>query len=264
MRIVVCIKFVPDADAPLAAFSVEDADKVTVAEYVPLVVGPYDESAIEAALQLKEKYGGEVILLCFGSAEHREKMNEALGTGADRAVLIADNVNGKGDSFFAARVLSEAILRIGQVDLVLCGRQASDTDSGIVGPALAALLNFACAAIVKNIEYDGEKVVAVQQTDTGCRSLEVTLPAVLSVTSEKYTLRYASLAGIMAAMEKEVEVWELNGGAANKEYVLTRRRKAEVIVLNAKCNFITGNDNEELIGKLFAELRKTNGLSIPV
>jgi electron transfer flavoprotein beta subunit len=264
LRIVVCIKIVPDSEAPPSAFSVEEPNEVIVADYVPWLVGPYDESAIEAALRLKETYGAEVILLCFGSEDYREKLVESLGTGADRAVLIADRNTAHGDSFRAAYALSRGIDKIGGVDLVLCGRQASDTDAGAVGPCLASLLNFACATIIKSIDSCSEKLVIQQQIDEGgCRVLEVALPAVLSVTSENYTLRYASLANIMAAMEKDFEIWELSdlgldGDSLCEQDTLTSCIRAEAFDPKVECKIITGNDEEEVAINLFAELKRSN------
>ena len=158
MKIVVCIKWVPDPEAPIEAFSVEGGDKVRVADYVPRMFGPYDENAIEAAMQIKDRIESEVILLCLGPGSIEEQMQEALGTGAEMSILLIQEGHEAADSYGVARILAEAIKKIGNVDLVLCGRQASDTDAGIVGPALAEMLGFSCATGVRSIDPENERL----------------------------------------------------------------------------------------------------------
>lgn len=259
MRIVVCIKLVPDPEAAVSAFSIED-EKVVIEDYVPWFFGPYDESAIEAALRLKEEYGGEVILLSLDPSDIREKMVEAMATGADRAILVEDRNYDRTDSYGAARALAAAIRKIGHVDLVLCGRQASDTDAGIVAPALAGLLDCASAAVVRNISQAAGRIVVEQQADEGARTLEVILPAVLSVTSENYTLRYASLASIMEAAAKEVLVWDISElpseNTAPGENPYLRCISAHVPDTEVECKIIDGDSAEEQVSNLFAELRR--------
>ena len=260
MRIVVCIKPVPDSEAPASVFSVENVNKVVIADYIPWLIGPYEESAIEAALQLKDRHDCEVILLCLGSSAHQEKIIEALATGADRAVWIVHEENSRIDSFGTAYALAEAIRAIGDVDLVLCGRQAADTDSGIVGPALAALLRCASIAVARKVDFDEEKLIVHQQAGDDIQVLEVSLPAVISVTSENYTLRYASLANIMTAMGKDFKLWELSDlGLSNdllrEEYSMTTCIRAEVLDPIVTCKIIAGHDEEELVSNLLSELR---------
>lgn len=258
MRIVVCIKLVPDPEAPVSAFSIED-EKVIIEDYIPWFFGPYDESAIEAALRLKEEYGGEVILLSLDPSDIREKMVEAMATGADRSILIEDQNYDRTDSYGAARALAAAIRKIGNVDLVLCGRQASDTDAGIVAPALAGLLDCASATVVRNISHSGDRIVVEQHTDEGTRTLEFFLPAVLSVTSENYTLRYASLASIMEAAAKEVLVWEISElpseNPAPGENPYLRCLSAQIPDTEVECKIIGGDSEEEQVNNLFAKLQ---------
>lgn len=259
MRIVVCIKLVPDPEAPVSAFSIEEPEKVVIEDYVPWFFGPYDESAIEAALRLKEESGGEVILLSLDPSDIREKMVEAMATGADRSIFVEDQNYDRTDSYGAARALAAAIRKIGHVDLVLCGRQASDTDAGIVAPALAGLLDCASAAVVRNITHANGRIMVEQQAGEGARTLEVFLPAVLSVTSENYTLRYASLASIMEAAAKEVLVWEISelpseNPAGENPYL--RCLSAYIPDTEVECKIIEGNSVEEQVNNLFAELQR--------
>jgi len=260
VRIVVCIKLVPDPEAPVSAFSIEEPEKVVIEDYVPWFFGPYDESAIEAALRLKEEYGGEVILLSLDPTDIGEKMVEAMATGADRSILVEDRNYDRTDSYGAARTLAAAIRKIGHVDLVLCGRQASDTDAGIVAPALAGFLDCASVAVVRSISNTNGSLVVEQQSGEGTRTLEVFLPAVLSVTSENYTLRYASLASIMEAAEKEVQVWEIpellseNLTPGEKPYL--RCLSAQIPDTGVECKIIDGDSEEAKVNNLFAELQR--------
>ena len=138
MHIVVTVKQVPDPDIPPSHFKVDEANnRVIPPSGVAPVMNGYDANALEAALRLKEVHGGEVTVLSLGAAEARDTLKRALAMGATKAVLLSDPAFDGLDSLTTARVLAAAITKIGEFDLVLCGRQASDTDAGQVPLGIA-------------------------------------------------------------------------------------------------------------------------------
>src|SRR5215210_6487760 len=141
MKIVVTLKQVPDPDIPPSHFKVDEAANVVVPPSgVAPVMNGYDANALEAALRLKEKHGGKVTVLTLGSSEARDTLKRAIAMGADGAVLVDDPALRDGDSVTTATALARAVERIGEYDLILSGRQASDTDAGQVPLGLAELL----------------------------------------------------------------------------------------------------------------------------
>jgi electron transfer flavoprotein beta subunit len=261
VKIVVCIKWVPDPETPMTAFSVQESNRIKVADYISRMFGPYDENAIEAALQIKDQVDSDVVLLCLGPRSIEENMQEVLGTGADRSILLEQEGYEGADSYGVARVLAGAIRKMGNVDLVLCGRQASDTDAGIVGPALAEMLGFSCATGVRTTFLENEHFYVEQAEDDQVRKLEMELPAVVTVTSENFTLRYATMPNIMAAMEKEMLVWGAQElGTEDKrafEDSLTVCLKSEIPDNEINCLIIEGQDENEksvnLVKRLVAD-----------
>src|SRR3954447_18278669 len=141
MDIVVTVKQVPDPDIPPTHFKVDEATrKVIPPSGVAPVMNGYDANALEAALRLKEAHGGTVTVITMGPAESKDTVKRALAMGADKAVMIDDPTLADADSFLTARALASGISNIGEFDLVLCGRQASDTDGGQVHLGIAELL----------------------------------------------------------------------------------------------------------------------------
>jgi electron transfer flavoprotein beta subunit len=200
VKIVVCIKRVPDTEARIR---VAAEGKAIDPAGVKFVMSPYDEFALETALRLKESKGsGEVIVVSVGEANSAEQLRSALAMGADRAVLL------KGqptlDGLPTARALADEIRDAG-ADLVLLGMKAMDFDQQQVAPMLAELLELPCVTVASSIEMEGEAAVCHREVEGGIEVLEVSLPAVISVTKGAFEPRYPSLKGIMAAKKKPLE-----------------------------------------------------------
>jgi electron transfer flavoprotein beta subunit len=200
VKIVVCIKRVPDTEARIRVAS--DGRSIDAAG-VKFVISPYDEFALETALRLKEAAGaGEIIAVSVGEASSAEQLRGALAMGADRAVLL------KGqptlDGLATARALAAEVRNHG-ADLVLLGMKAADYDQQQVGPMLAALLDLPCVTVVSQIEMEGAVAVCHREVDGAVEVLEVPQPAVLTITKGAYEPRYPSLKGIMAAKKKPLE-----------------------------------------------------------
>ena len=208
MNITVCVKRVPDTETRIR---IDDGGRDIVPDGVKYVLSPYDEFAVEAALQLTEEAGaGEVTLLSFGPEATKESLRSGLALGAHRAVLL------KGaptmDGWATARVLASE-LAVGDAGLVLFGVKAVDDDQQQVGPMVAELLGRPCATSVTAMEVGDGMVTCRRAVEGGQEVVEMDLPAVATLTKGKYEPRYASLRGIMMAkrkpmVEKEVAAVE--------------------------------------------------------
>ena len=210
MNIAVCIKRVPDSETRVKIGS--DGKSLDEAG-VKFVLNPYDEFAVEEALQRKEKAGsGEVAVFCVGPAAAQETIRTALAMGADRGVLLqTDKI--PADGYITAQALA-AELKTGTWDLILFGKMAIDDYNQQVGPMVAELLGLPCVTAVAHLEIDGGKGVAEREIEGGVEVVEFPLPAVLTADKGLNEPRYPALKGIMAAKKKPLEVKPVSLGAA--------------------------------------------------
>ena len=210
MKIVVCIKQVIDPEAPVSSFAIdEEARKAIPPKGTPPVLNPYDENALEAALLLKDSQEAEITVLSMGPQIARPVIKKALAVGAASLILIEDAACDQLDSNASAAILTAAIKKIGEFDVIICGRQASDTDAGQVGSGIAAMLGLPCVTAIQKVEAaDGtlkiQRVVADGYDLIDCRT-----PAVLTASSEIGDLRMASVKQVMAAAKMQPTVWSL-------------------------------------------------------
>ncbi|MCZ2074754.1 MAG: electron transfer flavoprotein subunit beta/FixA family protein [Bryobacteraceae bacterium] len=214
MKIIVAIKQVPVRDSVL---QVDASGKWIRESELSFEVNEPDAYALEEALQLKERYGGEVIALCAGPARVSQAIREALAKGADRAIHVESDDLGAADSLGIARLLASAI-RSEQPDLVLTGLQSDDLGYGQTGVIMAELLGFPHSTIIMQVEAAGSSVRVKRELENGWfQWMELPLPAVLTIQSGISKLRYATLMGIKKARTKEVKrlsAAELGGLAA--------------------------------------------------
>ena len=208
MNIVVCVKRVPDTETRVR---IGDDGRSISGEGVKYVLNPYDEFAIEAALQTVEAAGGgEVTLLTFGGEDSKETLRSGLAMGADRAVLIKGEPT--MDGLATASVL-KAELEGAEADLILFGVKAIDDDQQQVGLMTGELLGRPTASAVTELTVSDGVVHCRVAAEGGTQAVEMDLPAVATVTKGKYEPRYASLKGIMAAKRKPLEEKEAAGGS---------------------------------------------------
>jgi electron transfer flavoprotein beta subunit len=242
MDIVVTVKQVPDPDIPPSHFKVDEAArKVVPPAGVAPVMNGYDANALEAALRLREQHGGKVTVVTVGPDSARDALKRAIAMGADAAVHVNDPALVDADSLLTARALAAAITKLGHVDLVLSGRQASDTDGGQVHLELAELLELPAVSPIQKIEQVEDGALVVQRiAEEGYQRLRVRLPALLGVSSELNEPRYPPLRGIMAAGRAQIPVWTAAdlGLATDQRTVETRRlyveqREAHVELIQA-------------------------------
>jgi len=207
VKIIVCVKQVPDTAATMTvdngAISWGDA---------PLIINPWDEFAVEAALNLTTDQGGEVIALCLGKEGETEAIKHALAMGADSAVMVSDPALKGADNVAASKVLAAAIQKIGDADLVLFGQQSVDTDTGLLPVQTARLLKWPSLTLVSKFESvnpGDSKIQVLRSMEEAGQVVDSALPAIVSVTKDYGEPRYPSFMGIRKASKAEFPIWSL-------------------------------------------------------
>jgi len=205
VHIAVCMKQVPDPEGPQSSFEIDAQKNRVVPRGLPPVANPYDENALEAAIRIKEAQGARITLLSMGKGLSRAVLLKAMGTGVDDAVLIdADGLEAQElDSYTSARLLAAA-LRKDDYDLILTGRQASDTNAGQVGLCIAQMLGIPAISVARKVEVSGDRVEVESILPDGFMRVEAPLPALVTVSHEVGELRYPSLLAIKEAKKLPV------------------------------------------------------------
>jgi electron transfer flavoprotein beta subunit len=250
VKIIVCIKQVPARDSTLRLN--EDASWLRESDLSYEMNEP-DAYALESALLLKEKHGGEVVVVSAGPARVQQTIREALAKGADRAIHIAEETASRTDSFGVARLMAEAIRRDG-FDLVLTGLQSDDLGYGQTGVILAELLGVPHATIIMEIQAEAGKLKVKRELEGGWfQWVEIPLPALLTIQSGINKLRYATLMGIKKAKSKEIRqltAADLGGTASARQ----KLHRIYAPVKTKKTEFLDGSP-KEAAAKLAERLR---------
>lgn len=201
MRIIVCLKRVPDTGTLIEI----DSTGLDIKRDVPWVCNPFDEIALEQALRLKERYNGELTVICASAEDCEDVLRKALALGADNAVCVKDPCLANIEPISVARVIS-AVIRALSFDLIICGRMSTDTGAGIVGPAIAAQLGLPCVCSIKQLEVDAFAGAAIAITEAAGVTLTLAcrLPALFTVDRGLCVPRYPSLSGIMKAKKAPI------------------------------------------------------------
>ena len=260
MNIVVCIKQVPDTETKIELK--EDGSGI-VEQGIKHVVNPYDEYAVEEGIKLKEKFGGEVTIVCLGPDRATEAIRTALAMGADKALHLNDPLFEGSDSYATAKILAKAISQL-SYDIILTGKQAVDWDNSQVFSYLAEFLNLPQASVVVGLEVasDSKSATAKRETEGGEKEIiQVPLPAIIACQKDLNSPRFPSLPGIMKAKKKEIkkmgladlgfsedEVGVKGSKVKISNYALPPERKAGQI--------IEGEEPQEVCEKLVKLLRE--------
>ena len=208
MKIAVCVKQVPDSAAKLAAVD----GKANWGDS-PLIINPWDEYAVEAALQQAEAHNGSVIAITIGGEGSKEALKHALAMGCSEAILIADEALAQIDSQVTSRVLAAAINKIGEVDLAFLGRQAIDTDTGLTAAQTARLLGWPAltlVSVISGVDPSARTIKVERSAEEGRLTVNARLPAVLSIVKDFGEPRYPSFMGIRKASRAVIPAWSLN------------------------------------------------------
>ncbi|MBI3090577.1 MAG: electron transfer flavoprotein subunit beta/FixA family protein [Candidatus Tectomicrobia bacterium] len=261
MNIVVCVKQVPDYEAPASAYRLDRAAKRFIPnDSVAKMLSLFDEHAIEGALQLREALGGKVTSVCLGPQDATLVLRKTLAMGGDEAILIDEAAWGALNPFVTAHILANAIRKIGDVDLVICGRQASDWDFGIVGPTIAEELGWGAVAVIKGLSGHDGGLRVERLLDDGHEVMELALPAVVTVSSEMNKPRYAPIQKVIQAKRKTVPVWgpaELPIDAAHLDELRGRLDLVDLFIpeIEAKCEIVSGENEADAGEKLALKMR---------
>ncbi len=262
-NMIVCVKQVPDPEAPPASFKIDQSTNTVVPPPgVAPVISPFDEQAVEAALRLKDAKGGKITVISMGEKLLRDVVKKPLSMGADELILLEDEAFTKGDSWSTAFALAAAIKKIGTFDIIFCGRQAADWDAGQVGTGIAAILGLPCVTVAKKIELADGKAKVERVLPDGTEIVETPLPALITVTNELGEPRYPTIKGIMGAKKKEPIVWKPADLGLNPAQIGAAARKTRMVKLfqpvkESKCEIIGGETPEEAAVKLAARLRES-------
>ncbi|MFC2001682.1 electron transfer flavoprotein subunit beta/FixA family protein, partial [Chloroflexota bacterium] len=259
MNMIVCVKQVIDPEAPPASFKIDAATNKAVMQNVPPVIDPYGEYAVEASLKIKDAKGGKITAISLGANLLREVVKKPLSMGADELVLLEDAAFTEGDSWSTAYALAMAIKKVGEYDLILCGRESSDSNAGQVGPAIAEILGLPSVTLVKKIDITDGTAKVERLTADGYEIIDISLPAVVTVSNEIGEPRYPTIKGIMAAKKVEPIVWQPADigvepsqiGAAGQR---TKMLKLFQPVREGKCEIVEGENPEEAAVNLALKL----------
>jgi electron transfer flavoprotein beta subunit len=261
MNIIVCVKQVIDPEAPPSSFKIDAASNKAEMQGAPPVIDPYSEYALEAALKIKDKGECKITVICLGNKLLREVVKKPLAMGSDELILLEDDAYDNGDSWSTAYALSKAIEKVGAYDLIMCGREASDTNSGQTGGGIAEILGIPCVTLVRKVEIADGTAKIERVTADGYAVVDASLPLLLTVSNEVGEPRYPTIKGIMAAKKIEPVVWKpadigvdpSDVGAAGKR--LTVQKLAQP-VHEGKCEFAEGENAEDIAANLATKLRE--------
>jgi len=256
LNIVVCVKQVPDSAAKVAA----QGGQVTWGD-APLVLNPWDEYAVEAALMLQEAGGGEVTVISVGGESAKEALKTALAMGCSQAILISDPALSQADSQAVAHVLAAAIRKIGGVDAAgvdatgvdaaFFGRQAIDGDMGVTAAQTAHLLMWPMLGLISSLKAEDGKLRVERSFEEGRQVVECQLPAAVSVSKDIGEPRYPSFMGIRKASRAVIPTWDLAElGIGAPASVVRWPELINPPAREVKTELITGGSPQEIAEKL--------------
>ena len=249
MKIIACIKQVPDSEAKVKA----EGGQITWGD-APLVINPFDEYAVEGALQQREAVSGSTVTaLCIGPESAKEALKHALAMGADDAILVSDPALNELDTVGAARILAAAIQKIGGVDMVVFGRQTLDSGSGLTAAQTARVLGWGMLGLAGQIKVDAGSVQVERVIEEGRQSVKASLPAIISVVQSIGEPRYPSFMGIRKASKATIPVWSLGDlGIAAPAPIITRSELMNPPARETSVEIITG-ETPEAIAEILAD-----------
>ncbi len=204
MNVVVCLKQVPDT----TKVKINPQTNTLVREGIKSIINPFDTYALEEGVRIKERYGGKVTAISMGPPQAEAALREAISVGADEAVLLSDSAFAGADTLATAYTLARAIDKLKTYDIIICGRQTIDGDTGQVGPELAEMLGIPFIAYASKIEGISNGHIRVKQmVEEGHQLIEAPLPAVITVMKEINIPRLPSLRGLARSKSAVIPIW---------------------------------------------------------
>lgn len=216
MRVIVCIKQVPNT----TNVQIDEKTGTLKREGVESIINPFDEYAIEEGVRLKERFGGKVTAITMGPPQAETALREAISRGIDEAVLVSDRAFAGADTLATSYTLAKAIHALGEFDLIICGKQATDGDTAQVGPGIAEKLNIPHVAYVKKIDSVENNLIKVERMmEDGYDIIEMPLPALITVVKEINTPRIPSIKGKFAAKKAVIPHWGVKELGADRSKI---------------------------------------------
>ena len=206
MKILVCVKQVPDTSGKVAVHADGTLDRASM----QTIINPDDLNAVEAALKLKDDTGAPVTVITMGPPQAESMLRELLAMGADKAVLVSGREFGGSDTYATSQILAAAIKQIGveEDDVVFCGRQAIDGDTAQVGPQIAEKLGLPQVTYAADIQKDGNKITVKRMLEDGYMLIDVKTPCLITCIKELNHPRYMTVNGIRKAFAADIEVFD--------------------------------------------------------
>ncbi|MDI3508971.1 MAG: hypothetical protein PWP48_1263 [Clostridiales bacterium] len=247
MNIIVCIKQVPATND----VKINKDTNTLVRDEAQSVINPFDTYAVEEGVRLKEATGGKVTVISMGIPKVADILKECIAVGADEGILLSDRAFAGADTLATSAALAAGINKIGQYDIIICGKQAIDGDTGQVGPGLAERLGIPHITCIRKIEEIKEGYIRAQRmTDFGYEVIECSLPAVITVVKEINEPRLPSIKGMMKAKKAVIPVWTADDIGADKDKIGLRGSPTKVIKtftpeININTEIIDGTPEEQ-------------------
>jgi electron transfer flavoprotein beta subunit len=256
MHFVVCIKQVPAT----TSVQIDPKTGTLKREGVESIINPFDEYAIEEGIRLKERVGGKVTVITMGPPQAETALREALSRGCDDAILVSDRAFAGADTWATSYTLAQSIKLLGDVDLIICGKQASDGDTAQVGPGIAEKMDIPHVAYVKKVREIRPGYIQVERMlEDGTDVLEMSLPALITVVKEINTPRLPTLKGMIAAKKKQILKWTKETIAAQEDKIGLKGSPTQVMKIfyppaRKGGERISGKDATEVAQKLVEKL----------
>lgn len=226
MKIIVCIKQVPGTNE----VKMDPVTNTIIRENVESIINPFDTFAIEEAVRIKEKFKAEVYGLSMGIPQASEMLREAISLKVDKGVLLTDRKFAGADTLATSYALSLGVKKIGDYDLIICGKQATDGDTAQVGPSLAKSLGIAYVTNVSKIlDLNKEKMHCMKITDDGYEEVEVKMPALITVVKEINMPRLPSIKSMKTAKQSDIELVTFNDVVADEKRVGLKGSPTQVL-----------------------------------
>lgn len=202
MNIIVCVKQVPDTNE----VRINQETGTLIRDGVPSIINPDDKNALEEALSLRDIHGGKVTVISMGPPQAKNALKEAIAMGVDEVILVSDRAFGGSDTWATSTILTSAIEKVGNYDIILCGRQAIDGDTAQVGPQIAKFLDIPQVTYAKEVEVLEGKVRVTRYSEDGDLVIEAKMPVLLTAIKELNIPRYSTIAGIRKSYSPDTEI----------------------------------------------------------
>lgn len=257
VSIIVCVKVVTDPEAPISTFRVGPGElQPTWSSGVPPVINPYDENCLEAALRIKELHPSKVTVISLGKDVPKPVVKKSLAAGADELFILEDDSFENLDGYTTAYVLSTAIKKIGEYDLIFTGRMAADTNAGQVGSGIAEFLGIPSITVAQKVEINSRTVRVERVVSDGYEVVEMPVPCLITISHEVGELRSPTIKGLTAARKHPFNTWT----AQDLGIELSTMSRSELVELfmpekEIQCQIVEGETPEEAGVNLACQLK---------